>query len=84
VRVWRSRTQTMQCSLVSALMSLVPASRRWNIGSCPKFVRYHRRLGRMLAYVAVPLLTHRRNTGPGIGLTCPGAAKPRKHTSRIS
>ena len=32
----------------------------------------------MLAYVAVPLLTHRRNTGPGIGLTCPGAAKPRK------
>ena len=32
----------------------------------------------MLAYVAVPLLTHRRDTGPGIGLTCPGAAKPRK------
>lgn len=32
----------------------------------------------MLAYVTVPLLTHRRDTGPGIGLTCPGAATPRK------
>jgi hypothetical protein len=73
MRVWSSARK--QCSA---------ASRRWNIGTCPKVVMYpitglwEAWSGRMLGYVAVPLLTHRRDKGPGIGLTCPGAAKPRK------
>jgi hypothetical protein len=80
-RVWRSAGKHKHSHTVvqPRQRSHIPASRRWNIGSCPKFVRYHSsRPGRVLAHVAVPLLTHRRDTGPGIGLTCPGAAKPRK------